>query len=102
MAKKFSELVAKMSPERQARAKVRTQAMLQDIRLQELREARQMTQAALAQTLGIEQPSVSKIESQADMLVSTLREYVEGLGGTLEIVARFPDGDVRIGRFSDL
>ena len=62
--------------------------------LPELRRARGISQQALAETLGARQPSVSKLERQDDMHVSTLRKYIAALGGELEITARFPGGAV--------
>jgi transcriptional regulator with XRE-family HTH domain len=102
MAKKFSTLRAKMSPASRARAELRTKAMLAEVRLDELRRARQVTQEALAVELETTQPEVSKMERRVDMYVSTLRRYVEALGGRLEITAHFPDSDVRINQFSEL
>ena len=75
--------------------------MLAELPLQELRQARQMSQEALAQILGGKRP-VSKLEHRADMYVSTLRSYIGAMGGELEELARFPDGDVRIKQFTDL
>jgi transcriptional regulator with XRE-family HTH domain len=68
--------------------------------LHELRRAREMTQVALAKQLNMVQPSVSRLERQADLYVSTLRRYIEALGGRLEIHAVFPDLDYEI-RFED-
>ncbi len=59
--------------------------------LRELRKAFSLTQAQLAETLGVGQDEVSRIERRADMLVSTLRRFVEAMGGELDLVARFPD-----------
>ena len=70
--------------------------------LDELRKARQMTQAKLAQSLGVNQGEVSKIEHRTDLYLSTLSEYVEALGGRLEIRAVFPDREVRITQFEEL
>ena len=61
-----------------------------------MRNARRHSQADLAEALDTDQGNVSRLEQQADMYVSTLRRYLEALGGTLEIVAHFPDRDVRI------
>jgi DNA-binding XRE family transcriptional regulator len=102
MAKRFKDLRAKMPAESQARAHARAQQMLAELPLQELRQARRMSQERLAELLGGKQASVSKLEHRTDMYVSTLRSYVEALGGALDIVARFPDGDVRIKQFTDL
>lgn len=71
------------------------------IRLGELRQARQLSQEALAEKLGARQASISRLERRADMHVSTLRSYVEAMGGTLEIIARFPDGSVPLGPFGE-
>lgn len=102
MTKKFSELRDKMSPERQERIEAKTQAALQEMALAELRRARQMSQEQLAKTLGIRQPSVADMEKRTDMYVSTLRSLVEGMGGELDIIARFPGGDVRIKNFAEI
>ena len=69
--------------------------------LQELRERQQVSQIAVADKLGVRQPTVSKIERREDVNVSTLRRYVNALGGELHITARFPDGAVEIGPPSD-
>ena len=71
------------------------------VSLAHLRQVRQLSQEALAERLGARQSSVSKLERRADLHLSTLRAYVEALGGTLEILARFPDGDVPIGSFGE-
>ena len=65
--------------------------------LQELRERQQVSQVALADKMGVRQPTVSKIERREEVNVSTLRRYVKALGGELHITARFPDGAVEIG-----
>jgi transcriptional regulator with XRE-family HTH domain len=67
--------------------------------LQELRRARQLTQEQLAEALGMDQGNISKLERRTDMYVSTLRKFVEALGGQLEVVARFPEGSIRISQF---
>ena len=86
MAKKFSELRAKMSPEAQARAAARAEAMLVQMQLQELRKARKVTQVEVAKAMSVEQAAVSKLERRDDMYVSTLRKYVKALGGELKLV----------------
>ncbi len=102
MAKKFRDLRARMSPERQQRAHQRAEAILDELPLRELRQARQLTQEALARALRSQQALVSKLERRADMYVSSLRSYIEAMGGELEIIARFPDGAVRIRQFKDI
>ena len=98
MARKFSELVARMSPESRARSKALAEQMLRDMPLVELRQARNFTQAELAEALGTSQASVSKLERRSDMYLSTLRRLVQAMGGELEITARFPDGEIRLGQ----
>ena len=102
MAKKFSELRKKMSPKAQAKAKAKTQAMLAEMPLNELRQARGLSQKVLAEILHVQQPSIAKVEKRTDMYISTLRSHIEAMGGRLDIVAHFPDGDVKISNFSDL
>lgn len=103
MARKYRDLVtATMSPESRARAEARAEAELAEMRLQELRRARALSQEALAEQLDTDQGNISRLEQRADMYISTLRRYVEALGGSLEIVARFSDGDVKISQFHDL
>lgn len=102
MAKKFSELRSRMSPESQARAEAQAQTMLAEMPLNELRLARGLSQKMLAEVLHVQQPSIAKLEKRTDMYLSTLRSHIEAMGGQLEIVARFPDGAVKISNFSDL
>lgn len=102
MAKKFSELRAKMSPEARARVDARVQAALKEMPLNELRRAHELAQKTVGEILGMTQPEVSKLEQRSDALISTVRRYIEAMGGALDIVARFPDGDVRITQFGDL
>jgi ribosome-binding protein aMBF1 (putative translation factor) len=102
MAKKFSELVAQMSPERQAGIETAAQEMLAEMPLNELRQARGLSQKMLAEALHIQQPAIAKMERRTDMYLSTLRSHIEAMGGQLEVVARFPDGSVKINNFGDL
>ncbi len=102
MANKFSELRAQMLPESRARAETKAQAWLAEMPLNELRKARGLSQKMLAEVLHVQQPSIAKIEKRADMYISTLRSHIEAMGGELEVVARFPDGAIKISNFSDL
>ena len=102
MAKRFSELRAKMSPEALEKAAGLSQTMLDEMPLQELRRARALSQDQLARTLGIKQDSVSKLERRTDMYIQTLRNYIEAVGGQLEITAQFPDGKVKINQFEEI
>ena len=70
--------------------------------LQELRKARVLSQEQLARALHLRQPSISKLEKRTDMYISTLRSFIKAMGGELEIVARFPEGNVRINQFEEI
>jgi transcriptional regulator with XRE-family HTH domain len=102
MAKKFSELRNQMSPEARSKADELTREMLAEMPLQELRRARHLSQEQLAEILQVRQATISKLERRTDMYISTLRSYIQAMGGDLEITARFPDGDIRINQFADL
>jgi len=67
--------------------------MAEEKSLQELRQAHKLTQKRMAQVLGVGQDSVSRLEQRSDLLISTLRGYVEALGGRLSLVAEFPNQD---------
>jgi len=96
VAHKWSELEAKMGPERVAASRDRAKKMMAEMPLMQLREAREMTQVRLAELLNMKQPNISMLEKRTDMYLSTLRSYVEAMGGALEIRAVFPEGDVKI------
>ena len=102
MAKSFKTLRERMTPQAQARARQKTAHMMKNMALYELRSARELTQGDLAEQLNHEQPAVSKLERRTDMYVSTLRKYIEAMGGELEIIAHFPEGNVRINQFEEL
>jgi transcriptional regulator with XRE-family HTH domain len=91
-----------MDPERQERIRKRTEEMLAELPLQELRQARALSQKELAEVLGLNQATISKLERRTDMYLSSLRRFVEAMGGELEISARFPEGKVLIQLFEDL
>jgi len=100
--RKFSELIAKLPPERRTRIEETSRELREEMDLAQLRAARQLSQAALGEILHVEQPAVAKLEKRTDMYVSTLRRFIEAMGGELEIVARFPDHSVLIRSFGDL
>jgi transcriptional regulator with XRE-family HTH domain len=101
MAKKFSELRARLSPKARAQSEAMTAKLLDEMPLQELRQALDLTQKEIAKLLKIEQAAVSKMEKQTDMYLSTLRRFIAAMGGQLDIVARFPEGVVRITQFGN-
>ena len=98
----FQELVKAMPAARQQKITGRVRKSLASMPLEEIRKARKMTQAKLADALGVNQGEVSKIEHRTDIYLSTLADYVEALGGKLEIRAVFPDREMRITQFEEL
>jgi DNA-binding XRE family transcriptional regulator len=101
MARNFKELEQRMRPESLARAKVRAKEMMAEMLLAEIRKSVGLTQDDLAAQLGIKQPTLSKLESQDDMQISTLQRLIRALGGELELIAHLPGGDIRIRQFTD-
>ncbi len=91
-----------MSPESQARSASLAKVMLAEMPLNELRQARGLSQKKLAELLHVQQPAIAKLEKRTDMYLSTLRSHIEAMGGTLEIVAHFPDGEVKISNFVEI
>jgi DNA-binding XRE family transcriptional regulator len=87
----LEEILAEMSPERRAKILKRAEAMEAEINLRELRRLRKLTQAKLSRKLKIGQEGISRIEKRTDLYLSTLRSYVEGVGGRLSLVVEFPD-----------
>jgi transcriptional regulator with XRE-family HTH domain len=103
MVIKLDEFVAKLPEEqREAIRKRTTELIAEEATLRQLREARARSQVEMAEKLHIKQAAVSKLERRTDMYLSTLRSYIEAMGGKLEIVARFPNQAVRITQFQAL
>ena len=100
--KSYKELRSKMSLMAQKKSEAKAKAMIRDMALNDLRQARSLSQERLAQILHTKQANISKIERRADMYISTLRDYIEAMGGELEITAHFPDTNVRINQFHQL
>lgn len=88
MVRKLDDVMAALPAERRARIEQRAMELAT---LKDLRVAAQKTQEDLAAALGVGQDSISRLERRSDMLLSTLRHYVESMGGKLELVAQFPD-----------
>ena len=100
MAKTFDTLVKRTtSKATRDKASARTKELLAELPVSELRQLAGKSQRELAKILGIKQPSLSKLENQSDIQVSTLQKIIEALGGKLDVVARFPKGNVRISQF---
>lgn len=99
---RFSDLRDKLSPESKKAVHHKVMALRDDMSLAELRQARQLTQESLSDTLHVGQAAVAKMEKRTDMYVGNLRRFVEAMGGELEVVARFPEGSVKINNFADI
>jgi DNA-binding transcriptional regulator YiaG len=92
MATTLRQKLASLPSDRQETIKAHAQQLIaEEMSLQSLRQARQLTQVKVAELLNIRQENVSRIEKRADLLLSTLREYVNSMGGNLRLVAEFPD-----------
>ena len=91
-AKTLAQMKAKLTPARRAAINKRMKILAQEeLTLADLRKAQNITQASLAQKLGVNQSTVSQVESSTDLYLSTLRKHVEAMGGELTLTARFPD-----------
>jgi transcriptional regulator with XRE-family HTH domain len=102
MAKSFDDLVNRTTTKKtRVRAAVRTQELLGELLLSEIRELTGKSQKDVAAEVGIKAPSLSKMEKQADIQISTLQKIVKALGGELEVLAKFPKGIVKIDQFSN-
>lgn len=102
MAKNFKTLREKMSPESRERSRLLAARYRAEMPLDELREAREMTQVHLARILKVNQAAVSKMERRTDMYISTLQDFIRAMGGELKITARFPEGTVEIIQFEPI
>lgn len=101
MTKSFNKLRNQMSKAAQSKAKAKTDSMLAEMALSELREFRDIIQIDLAEALATKQANISRIERREDMYISTLKNYIHAIGGKLEITAVFPEGRIRINQFDD-
>jgi transcriptional regulator with XRE-family HTH domain len=104
MTRNFNELKREVearpgAPERLARYR---DELERELSLAELRRARHLTQTQLASALGMTQPGISRIERQTDVYLSTLRTFVEALGGELQLKAVFPDGSVELSNLEEI
>ena len=86
------DMIAGLDPARRRKIEDRAAELIaEEMTLRELRKARQLTQVSVARALGINQDAVSRLEQRSDLLLSTLRKTVEAMGGSLSLLARFPD-----------
>lgn len=95
----FSELTKTISSERRAYIEQRKIELREEMELAELRQALGLSQEALAKQLKVLQPAIAKLEKRNDIRVSSLRKMIEAMGGSLEIKAHFPNGDVTISNY---
>jgi DNA-binding XRE family transcriptional regulator len=103
MAISQEQVMATLPPERRARIQARAQELVEEeMTLRDLRSVHHLTQERVAELLGIEQDSVSRMERRADMLLSTMSSYVEAMGGRLRLVAEFPNRKPYTLRLADL
>ncbi len=92
MARDVDDIIAALDPERRHKIEERAAELIaEEMTLRELRKARALTQASIARELGIGQDAVSRLEQRSDLLLSTLRKTVNAMGGSLSLIARFPD-----------
>lgn len=91
MYKTLDDIMAGLSPQRREKVAARADELLdEEMTLQALRRQLEITQEGLAERLDVRQGNVSKIENRSDMLISTLRTYLQAMGGRLELVAHLP------------
>lgn len=104
MGRTVSEKIARLPRARRERVEARAAALIaEEMSLRDLRRALGRTQERLAEDLGVGQVAISRYEQRTDMLLSTLRHYVEAMGGELDLVARFPNRpDVRIRKLGEI
>lgn len=103
MATNVNKIIAKLPRHRRKKVETRARALIaEEMSRQQLRQIRNRTQVEIAQALGITQDGVSRLEQRADILLSTLRKYVQAMGGNLSILAEFPDqAPVKLAGFAD-
>jgi len=104
MATTLKAKIAGLAPERRERIEAETERLHQEyLTLQQLRKAKELTQVQLAETLGIRQATIAKMEKRSDLMISTLRSYVEAMGGRLNLIVEFPDRlPVHLGGLGDI
>ena len=92
MGLNVEDVIAGLDPaERRKVEDLAAEFIAEEMTLRELRKAHELTQASVARELGISQDAISRLEQRSDLLLSTLRRTVEAMGGSLSLIARFPD-----------
>lgn len=92
MSDDYEKIMARLPAERRAKIEARAQELIaQEMTLQALRKEQNLTQAGLAQALGVDQGEISRIEQRSDLLLSTLQRHIHGMGGQLKLVVEMPN-----------
>jgi transcriptional regulator with XRE-family HTH domain len=102
MATKWRDIRKTLSPEAEERIRKSVEEVPWVMALYQVREARSLTQVNLAKILSVNQGAVSRLEKRTDMYVSTLRSYIQAMGGQLRVTAVFPEGEVEIDQFEKI
>src|SRR5262245_20605019 len=101
--KNIDQVIAGLPPTRRAKISGRARELIgEEMALQQLRKAHHFTQEQIARTLNVGQDSISRLENRSDLLISTLRSYVEAIGGVLKITAEFREGSVVVSGLGDI
>ena len=91
MATTLNDIVSEFTPERRTKIETEADRLHEEYKtLQELRKAKALTQVQLAKTLGIDHATVAQMEKRSDLMISTLRSYIEAMGGKLNLTVEFP------------
>ncbi|MCJ8274161.1 MAG: helix-turn-helix transcriptional regulator [Psychrosphaera sp.] len=96
----FNKLTKDISELRRADIDVQKAVLREEMELYELRQAIGVSQQSLAQQLDVKQPAIAKMERRSDLKIQSLRKLIEAMGGSLEIKAHFPQGDVTLTNYS--
>jgi hypothetical protein len=86
------EKMRRLPASRRKRIEARAAELIaEEMSLRDLRRAHRKTQEAVARSLGIGQDGISRLETRSDMLISTMRKFIEAMGGRLSLIAKFPN-----------
>ncbi|MEO9735437.1 XRE family transcriptional regulator [Roseibium sp.] len=97
MSISLKDKIARLDANRRARIEEQAKQLHAEyLTLRELRKAKELTQVQLAKTLGIRQATVAQMEKRSDLMLSTLRSYVEAMGGKLKLSVEFPDHEALV------
>jgi DNA-binding XRE family transcriptional regulator len=94
MTKSLDDVMSTLPKKRRAKIERRGEELVDEyLTLAELRKAQKLTQKELAKKLNVNQENISRLEKRSDMMLSTLRNHVEAMGGKLNLTVQFPDHD---------